>query len=248
MKTPYVGITGFMTKDEALDILSIVPVNSNRLVMIGVLASQKTIQGIPNKWPNRYPTMDNIAGIFPDDPRALNLIHYNTKESDTLVDQLLTMTAFAGKNLHGFQLNIAWPSPDAIKEYREAQPEKQIVLQIGGHAFKMMNNSPIQLAAKVTEYEGIIDYVLLDPSGGLGIPLNPERIREYLYTLQEKKLDIGLGTAGGLGPTTLHLLEPLAKEFPDLSTDAEGRLYLPEGRLNINASREYARKSLLMFP
>lgn len=34
----------------------------------------------------------------------------------------------------------------------------------------------------------------------------------------------GLVAAGGLGPDTMHLVEPLIKEFPDLSIDAQGKL------------------------
>lgn len=249
MKKPYVGITGFMSQNEALGVLEIVPVNINRLIMVGVLASSKTLEGVPNKWPNRYPAADKIADIFPDDPRVLNLIHYNTKEPNALGCQLIAATELGGKNLHGFQLNIAWPSPDVIKAYKKVHPEKQIVLQIGGHAFKIINHSPENLAAKVAEYEGIIDYALLDPSGGYGKPLDPERIREYLLALQTKNIDIGLGAAGGLSPTTLDLLKPLAKEFPRLSVDAEGLLRTPEDHLDINISREYLRKLLLLiFP
>lgn len=249
MKKPYVGITGFMSQDEVLNVLKIVPVNiKSRLIMVGVLASSKTIQGIPNKWPNRYPLADKIAGIFPDDPRVLNLIHFNTKEPDTLLCQLIAATELGGENLHGFQLNIAWPSPDAIKAYKKVHLTKQIVLQIGGHAFEMVNNSPRLLVAKIAEYEGLIDYALLDPSCGYGKPLDSERIREYLDALMEKSFDIGLGAAGGLSPTTLHLIKPLAKEFPRLSLDAEGLLRTPEDRLNIELSKEYLRKALLMFP
>lgn len=247
MKTPYIGITGFMSLDEALHVLNSVPVNTRRLVMVGVLASLKTMRGIQNKWPNRYPTMDRIAGIFPDHPRALNLIHYNTKELDTLGDQLVAMTNYGGPNLHGFQLNTTWPSPDVLRIYREAHPTKQIVLPIGGRAFEMINHSPEQLATRVAGYDGLMEYVLLDPSGGYGKPFDPERARQYLITLQEKNLDVSLGVAGGLSPATLNLVEPLAKEFPDLSIDAEGRLRTQEDHLDLRIASEYIRKAFFIF-
>lgn len=236
-----------MTRDEVLHVLKVIPENTGRLIMVGVLASQKTIQGIPNGRPNRYPAALKISDIFPNDPRVINLIHYNTKEHDTLGYQLLAITELGGDNLHGLQLNIAWPSPDVLKAYKKVQQTKQIVLQVGGRAFKMIDDSPKRLAAKVAEYEGIIDYALLDPSGGEGKPLDPQRIREYLYTLQAKNLNIGLGTAGGLSPTTLGLIEPLVKEFPNLSIDAEGLIRTPEDHLDLNLASEYPRKTLLMF-
>lgn len=247
MKSPYIGITGFMSLDDVLHVLNSAPVDARRLVMVGVLASLKTMRGIQNKWPNRYPTMDKIADIFPDRPRALNLIHYNTKELDTLGNQLIAMTNYGGPNLHGFQLNIVWPSVDVLRAYREVYPTKQIVLQIGGHAFEMVNHSPEQLATRVVEYDGLAEYVLLDPSGGYGKPFDPERARQYLVALKEKNLDVGLGVAGGLSPTTLNLVEPLAKEFPELSIDAEGRLRTPEDYLDLKLASEYIRKAFLIF-
>ncbi len=247
MRKPYIGITGFMSLSDALQVLDAIPENADRLVMIGVLASLKTMRGIQNKWPNRYPTMDRIAGIFPDHPLALNLIHYNTKEKDTLCDQLVAMTEFGGANMHGFQLNIAWPSLDVLGEYRQKHPTKQIVLQIGGHAFEMVNHSPEQLAARVAEYEGITEYVLLDPSGGYGKPFDPERARDYLLALKAQNLEIGLGVAGGLSPTTLDLVRQLAKEFTDLSIDAEGRLRTQEDHLDLNVANDYLRIALSLF-
>ena len=247
MRKPYIGITGFMSLNDAMQMLGAISINTDRLVMVGVLASLKTMRGAQNKWPNRYPAMDQIAGIFPDHPLALNLIHYNTKEKDTLSDQLVAMTEFGGANMHGFQLNIAWPSLDVIAEYKKAYPTKQIVLQIGGHAFEMINDSPEQLAARVAEYERVAEYVLLDPSGGYGKPFDPERACDYLQALKAQNLEMGLGVAGGLSPTTIDLVRSLARKFPDLSIDAEGRLRTPEDHLDLAVSSEYLRKALAMF-
>jgi len=247
VRKPYIGITGFMSLSDALHVLDAIPANTDRLVMVGVLASLKTMRGIQNKWPNRYPIMDKIAGIFPNHPSALNLIHYNTKEKDTLGDQLAAMTEFGGANMHGFQLNIVWPALDVLGEYRKKYPTKQIVLQVGGHAFETVNHSPEQLAVRVAEYNGTVEYVLLDPSGGYGKPFDPERARNYLAALRAKNLNVGFGVAGGLSPTTLNLVEPLAMEFPDLSIDAEGRLRTQEDHLDLTVANEYLRKSFEMF-
>lgn len=247
MRKPYIGITGFMSLSDALHVLNAIPANANRLVMIGVLASLKTMRGIQNKWPNRYPAMDRIASIFPDHPSALNLIHYNTKEKETLGDQLVAMTEFGGANMQGFQLNIAWPALDVLAEYKKAYPAKQIVLQVGGHAFEMVNHSPEQLAARVAEYDEVAEYVLLDPSGGYGKPFDPECARDYLLALEAKNFGMRLGVAGGLSPTTLDLVEPLAREFPQLSIDAEGRLRTPEDHLDLNLARTYLQTALTIF-
>ena len=38
--------------------------------------------------------------------------------------------------------------------------------------------------------------------------------------------------AGGLGPETMHLVDPIVKEFPDVSIDAQGRLRPSESALD----------------
>ena len=94
---------------------------------------------------------------------------------------------------------------------------------------------------------GIIDYVLLDPSGGLGQPFDPEVAKSYLDELRKFENELGLGVAGGLSPTTLNLLEDLIKDYPNLSTDAEGKLRSAEDHLLTHVSSQYARESLRMF-
>ncbi len=250
-KKPYIGITGFMSSQEVKTIIENTALSlSGRLLMVGVLASSKTIEGIPNKWPGRYPANNAIHDIFLDDDRCLNLIHYNTKEPDSLASQLTTMTALAGKKLNGFQLNIAWPDPSILDAYKKSHPEKVFVLQIGSRAFEMVNNSPEALARKVnSEYAGIADYVLLDPSGGLGIPFDSAIANDYLSALSEGSHEFGLGVAGGLSSSTLNLIEPLIEDYPSLSIDAEGRLRSPqpEDALQIEAAIQYVQNALELF-
>src|SRR5437868_5866280 len=115
---PYVGVTGFMSRPEVVEALAMVPRGSVRRLMVGVLMSSKTLVGQINKWPGRYPKKDAIVDIFIDDPRALNLIHYNTDNPEALFTQLAEITKLAGPNLDGFQLNIAWPPISQIENWR----------------------------------------------------------------------------------------------------------------------------------
>lgn len=243
MKQPYVGITGFMSQDEVRSVLDSMLKDSSRLLMVGVLASQKTLRGEKNKWPNRYPEVGRISEVFVRDRRALNLIHYNTKETESLTEQLVEMTKLGGENLEGFQLNLAWPSRDAILAYHKICSGKFIVLQIGGKAFEMINHSPKELAERVSWYRHVVDDVLLDPSGGYGIPFDTSKARTYLEVLMGHNLDLGLGVAGGLSPTTLNLVQPLLSDFPDLSWDAEGKLRDKEDNLDIKEAKEYVQQS-----
>ncbi len=255
---PYVGITGFTKRSEVEALLSVVPVEqipNKRLLMVGALASAKTLRGETNKYPNRYPAIADIAKIFiPDRNRAINLVHYNTDEPDRLGVQLVQVASTyadeVGYSFDGFQLNAAWPHPDQIVQLFGQFAELAIVLQIGRRAFEMVGNDPNKLACRVLDYAGVIDYVLLDPSGGKGRPFDPECARGYLRALRDQNLgsmDIGFGVAGGLSPTTLNLIEPLLEEFSDFSIDAEGRLRTIEDHLDLNVACEYLVEAQKLF-
>lgn len=244
MVKPYIGITGFMRREDSYEPLSrMALLGSDRLFMVGVLASLKTLRGQENNLKNRYPEVRNIPRIFNDNHRALNLIHYNTKDTSSLCDQLFWLTDIGGPSLWGFQLNIAWPSLVALTEYRVRYPNSTLVLQVGSKAMKEAGYNPGILLAKVGMYRSLVNYVLLDPSGGGGKSLDPEELKKYLGPLYASGMELGYGVAGGLSSTTLNLLEPLVKEFPDISIDAEGRLRDANDNLDQYLAVQYVKEA-----
>ena len=245
MKKPYIGITGFVTKEEVAEILKLMPHSSKRLLMVGVLASWNTMY--ENKVSGRYPSIKNISEIFIKHPLTLNLIHYDTTNTDTLCDQLISLTVYGGKNLNGFQLNITWPPIDQLKEYRSVYHNNIIVLVITPQAFEDARRSPRLLLSRIKDYKGLIDYVLLDRSGGCGISLDTIFMREYLHVLYAKDLGMGFSIAGGLSEDTLYLIEPLVKEYPGLSFDAEDKLRNSyDDSLNLDFAKKYLCRALII--
>src|SRR3972149_8500326 len=106
----YIGVTGFTQKRDAecvLEMYDSLEHEPLRKLMIGVLASKKTLNGLPGKYPKRYPATKDIAAIFPDHPYAVNFIHFTTDTPESLRDDLTRLTALGGPNFHGFQLNMA---------------------------------------------------------------------------------------------------------------------------------------------
>lgn len=262
MKRPvsYVGVTGFMTPGEVSYVLEGLPEvpfreggDPGRRFMIGVLVSWKTLAGIAPKLPNRYPHLSRVGEILPqtdhEQPRTLNFVHYNTKDSDTLVEQL-DLIKRADYKIHGFQLNMAWPSPGIVARCHGDVPGGRIILQIGGNALEAVGNQPHTLVAKLREYVEVVDYILLDPSGGLGKSFDPEEMRAYLDAIYDTDLPFGVGVAGGLSASTIEeRIGPLAEKFPDLSIDAEGQLRTPhpEDRLDVMAARAYVEKAFALL-
>jgi len=182
---------------------------------------------------------------------VLRLVHYNADDKTTLLQQIERVVKVCSGKLDGFQLNMTWPSPKVLDEFfllHEYPNGFKIVLQVGQKALDMVENSPKKLADKALDYRGLIDYILIDPSGGLGKPFDTEKARDYLRALRDLGF-CGLGVAGGLSPTTLNLVEPLVEEFPYLSIDAEGRLRTPQPKdaLNLEVAKDYVDKAFAIF-
>lgn len=256
---PYIGVTGFTKLNEVQSALNAFPPTSNafpycvgRQLMVGVLATWKSLRGIPMKpkWAKQTADPNSIRDLFLDDRRVVNLVHYSTEEGqeDSLLSDMLKIHELAGPNFHGLQLNVAWPPWKALSEYRYRVGEscRRIVLQVSQKAVEMAGGTPERVAEKVCLYIGLIDDVLLDPSGGQGKPFGINHAREFLSAVAYG-WGIGLGIAGGLGPDSLDLVEPLIQEFPDLNIDAQGRLRNAENDLDPNLVSAYLTKALQLF-
>ncbi len=244
---PYIGVTGFMSETEVWKVLDALPKKTTRQLMVGVLASSKTLAGGTNRYPNRYPRIDRLDDIFVHDERLLNLIHYATDDRDTLGAQLRQI--WSGVALaEGFQLNIPWPRPGALYDLLASQFPPCFVLQIGSRALAEVGDDPRRLAERLEDYDGLAAAILLDGSGGRGVPLDAAKLRPLLEAVRARHPRLGLGVAGGLSPATLHLVEPLLAAFPDLNIDAEGRLREPQtDQLDLDLARDYVTRSAKLF-
>lgn len=246
----YSGVTGFTSSKEikavVYPVLDILLRNKRHLVQCGVLASKKSLAGIPTKYPHRYPAHGDIGKIFQSIPGTLNLIHYHTNREDLRPHEIEEVIDLGGQYCHGVQLNIAWPDPETLFSLQLRSKVTIVVLQIGTHAFEMVDNSPEHLVRRVAEYKNLADYVLLDRSGGHGKILDPERMRDYLRALTEANLGMGLGVAGGLNHESVPVIVPLLSEFSDLSHDGEGGFRDANDHLVTDRAVMYLKKSFAL--
>lgn len=252
-RLPYIGVTGFMSRDEVDFVITNFEGEIERQLMVGVLASSKTLKGLVDKWPRRYPVLSRAGAIFSSHPAALNLFHYKTDDPTSLFDQLNLLREFGGPHLNGFQLNITWPDVSQIKRFIK-QPgcqDTRIVLQLGSKALNEVRNDPRRLLKRLIPYLPVITDILIDPSGGLGKAMVLEKTREYLDCLClccALFPGFGLGVAGGLSSKTVYdLVGPLARKFEDLSTDAEGQLRDIYDNLDLGETDRYLKSALDMF-
>lgn len=243
---PYIGVTGFVSASEvklALDCMERTGVfKTPTLLMVGVLASAKTINGGKNRYAHRYPGVDRIAEIFPPHRRTLNLIHYATDERETLREQIKKLVALGGPYLDGFQFNIAWPAPEAI-----LVPGMRVVLQIGGRALEECGHDPEKVWRKLTYYDPEITDVLIDASGGKGIAMDTPTAAAYMKAIHEQIPRLGVGVAGGLSGETMDLVRPLFGAKLKPSIDAEGQLRDSDDILNLKKMTEYLEAAARLY-
>lgn len=237
----YIGVTGFTTATQvaaalnAMASMHFAVQRTQRKLMVGVLASARSLRGAPLRpvWQDRYPRPTAIAGIFPDDPRTLNLVHFAPGDEyrASLLPDLDRLTQLAGPRLHGFQLNMAWPRETELGVYREDCGYRRhvIVLQLGAAALGAYDGDAAAVAKRVRGYGALIDAVLVDGSGGRGEPLDVDVTRRYVSEIVSACPALGVGVAGGLDAEGVGRIAALREEFPFLSIDAEGRLRTAQG-------------------
>ncbi len=217
--------------------------------MVGVLMSDKTLNGIPNSYPNEFPLIHDVSSIFLSDQRVLNLIHYNTHQRDELHGQLAQAKIFGGPNCHGFQLNIDWPNVSYLEKFRKRYPKLVIVQQLSAKV--MADTPPAAMAQRLSgEYANLIDHVLLDGSGGFGKPLDLGLCESYLDAFMRIRLHrkLGIGIAGGLCADELARIAPLVRAYPRLNIDAQGKLRTADATaLDISKCTDYLLAAAEMY-
>ncbi|OGL62309.1 hypothetical protein A3E97_04790 [Candidatus Uhrbacteria bacterium RIFCSPHIGHO2_12_FULL_47_12] len=229
---PYIGVTGFIQANHDLAQFLLATIRGHFQVhhhlMVGALASAKTLRGEQNKWPGRTPLIEDLASCFVNDPLAINLAHFATDDRDTIDVQLMQLMDRAGPFCDGVQLNMVWPNIDQLATAMLTKRMRRVVLQIGATAFRQVDENPQRLAERLDEYKDHVTDILFDLSGGHGLEMDSARAIEVLRAVRTRHPNLGTGVAGGLSQETIHLLAPIVKEFPNINIDAEGRLRTPQ--------------------
>ncbi len=253
---PYIGITGISTNQQ---FWAVAKAHRNRrypYLMEGLLVSHKSLRGEPAKFPERYPRNEELCTVFALCSNTINLVHFNTNEPGKLLDQMLEVDELVGPYCNGFQLNIAWPDPATLERYlsrRIRTPwrgKPVIVLQCGRAALEEYDRNPKKIAQVVAgNYEGLVDYVLIDSSGGKGEEFNTAFANECLSELFANCPSIGPGIAGGLSADNIQKqLGPLFKELPEpFSIDAEGRLRDERDWLDLEKCGAYIKEAMKFY-
>lgn len=236
----YIGLADFKNFNEVTRILKVFranrPPSLNCQIHVGAMMSRKTLLGLPSKSAAVFPPKEEMADIFagddvvPDD--VMNCLHYadlSDRANDDLHALLYHAINYCGLGITAIQLDMTWPEAAEIgNAVHASRKQLEVILQIGDKAFEIAHNDPLEMVRRLEDYQGVIQRVLLDRSMGRGIGLKAEKMFPFLTAIQRHLPDLKLGVAGGLGPDTMHLVEPLLEVFPDLSIDAQAQLH-PDG-------------------
>lgn len=226
---PYIGITDFTDFGQVQEMSQVFathqPKGSSRVLHVGVMMSYKTLNSIPSKWQNAFPSKERIASIFSSD-EGYNCLHYADYDNNPdLWKNIATAISFGGTDIHALQLDMIWPDPGEVAHgVHTSRKQIEVILQIGKNALEEVNNDPQRVVERLGDYEGVIHRVLLDKSMGKGLGMDANGLIPFAQAIKESFPTLGIGAAGGLGPETIQLVAPLVTAFPDLSIDAQGRL------------------------
>lgn len=211
---------------------------SIRRLHVGVMMSRKTLFGEPTKWENVFPKPEELQNIFQytDDIDALDYrdrisdvmfcLHYADYERpQNLLIDLMCAIERSGNCQTAIQLDMIWPEPAAIASANDfSRNNMEVILQVGKNALEKANNDPREVIERLQDYKTVITHVLLDKSMGKGIGMDAQGLLPFARAIQENFPELGLVVAGGLGPSTMDLVQPILTEFPDVSIDAQGKL------------------------
>lgn len=219
--------------------------------LFGVKASTKTQLFLQqNRYGNLwYPVGNDIANWFLR-LRAMTfydgIVHLNSDSAEPLallglarlIDERCTrarVNIAAGQTnvsqerlVGGYQFNdVDWVSNDLsgmipyLAKDTDPYAEHPVVVILQANA-DVLRYSPDQLAKAAKRYDQLCDLrILLDGSGGQGIPLNQDFLLPYCEALYQE--EIAFGIAGGLnGDTVEQLAAKILRKYPKVvSVDGE---------------------------
>lgn len=228
---PYVGVTGPVNITEVEKVLDIFenrydPSRSIHIPMMGFLVSYKTLNGMPTE-NRRYPPVSELRPLFQETSGhfCLPMIHYNTREQETLAEQVGKIFEEIYDCCQALQLNVVWPDAGQVRKVKDNFPEMKTVLQFSRSATAGRNIQ--EISEKVKEYGDAISYALIDPSGGKGQEFSMKDSLELYNTLRNEAPNVTIGFAGGFSGENVEkrVREIIAKTgSAEFCIDAEGGL------------------------
>ena len=249
--TSYIGVTGFTHIAQVERALEIADEHfpSNRKLMVGVLISGKSLNGIPTKYPRQYLPVATLPVLFTSHPRAYNIVHFNTDSTDILSEFMRIEGAMDDVPMHGIQLNLSFPENHviALQKRHYQHPSYDFILQtndLGASLKKEDIEVPDDFAKWLGLWSGVCSHTLFDLSCGRGVSFDPKSVLPYLRATHAVLPSVSHGVAGGLKPGNLEeKLSVLLSEFPTLSWDTQAGVRNEHDSLDMSKVEDFLIES-----
>lgn len=267
MSKPYIGITGFKTKEQIEAVLNgLSPadrsffIKNDYQLMLGVTASDKRLNDVMSEG-KTSPRIGEIENMFEAvfagrnqvvSSFCLPMIHYFTSVPQMLYDEVckLFQSGTVGwlykQNLcKAIQINQDWPSVGSLQSIKYALPELQIVVQLSPNALTASDESIIERAS---HYANLASHILIDPSGGNAKQLDLTRGVKLLNRLKQVLPNLHIGAAGGFGPDNIDsAVQQLGSgAYKKFCVDAQGKLRT-EDQLDPAKANNYITEAISGF-
>ena len=258
---PYVGITGVANQLEVDNVIkefedSGYTLKSRHLPMLGFLVSLKTLNGQETS-NRRYPKFKNLRHLVERTKNKVSpMVHYNSGEKTTLSEQLdkLFYSLYHDNLCKAVQLNIIYPDIKEIIKTKAKMPYLRIVFQISNSMIEGKTSK--QLAKSIKGYNNLVDYVLIDPSGGKGREFDLEHSVDIYNELKENFPNLTVGFVGGFrGENVVSRVKDIMDRIKndDFCIDAEGGLRdkisddYGDDLLNMNKVKKYLQEASVVL-
>ena len=240
----YIGITGFKAAEE-VHFCDSVAKGKEPMLMYGILTSQKSIHS-PELEGSRRPAMTKVQEILSTVPEyALPMIHHcsDNRNISEEISRIFSYDSIYDKELvKALQLNQRLPEIKELEKIKGKYDGLQMVLQLEPPDLA----NPQETGKIVKNYDGIIEYIIIDPSRGAGKELDLDNTLEVLLALDTKAIPV---IAGGLNPGNVaDVIQFFRKKYGDnFCIDAEGRLREDPNYLSRNLAGNYIRNALKAY-
>lgn len=269
---PYVGVTGFKNVNEIRELTDVFLdrgflgennssydprcIESSYIPMLGFICSTKRLNEIESEG-RVAPALKSLDLLTRFSPRgAMTCMHYYTTNRRNLAEEVKKLFSFdsnhefdlsnglyANNYCRALQINMDWPDLDQIESIRTEFPEMTIILQLPKET---LNQDLKGVVNRASNYKELVQYVLIDPSGGLGKEFDPSQYAGFMKELYNTMPKSTIGIAGGLdGNNVEEKFDKIAQVFKEpFCIDAEGRLRSEDTKyIDIGKAQNYVNKA-----
>lgn len=230
---PYIGVTGLTIPDEARVVAQTfercLPPESSHQGAVGYLVNLSTLDGF-NRCPAKFPDINDLPSLLSQTRDvALNTIHYNTKDRNTLPWQIIKL--FGQNDIYRddlcrtLQLNVRWPDLSHVEAIKSALPQLRIIFPLTPRILRRQTRE--EIADSLGPFKNFIDFILIDPSGGKGTTFEASWVAPYFrllkYDFPEKQIIVAGGfNEGNVAPRLAQITYALMSA--EFGIDAESGL------------------------